>query len=389
MSGAAPKLLYLVTEDWYFWSHRLPMARAALAAGFRVGVATRVDAHGERIRAEGFALHPLGWRRHAGPIAALRAVCEIARLYRRERPAIVHHVALKATILGAAAAALAGVPAVVGSINGMGYAFSSDRLTARLVRSPIRFALRRILGSLRHHMIVQNPEDRHMLLGLLPAASERVTIIPGSGVDVVHFRPLAEPPPEPLTIAVAGRMVQSKGIATVVEAQQRLRARGIAVRLLLAGVPDTENPASYQRAQLERWAALSGVEWLGHVEDIREVWARAHVAVQASAGDGLPKSLLEACACARPIVASDTPGCRAIAREGVNALLFPLGDAEALADAIQRLGRNEALRRRFGEAGRALVEADLSDVRIGADTAALYRRLLSSRPGEASVVAAR
>lgn len=376
MTAARPKLLYLVTEDWYFWSHRLPMAQAAQRAGFDIGVATRVADHGERIRSLGFALHPLRWRRGAiGPSASLRAIAEIRRLYRRERPDLVHHVALKPAVLGSIAALAAGVPAVINAVAGMGFVASSPSLRARLLRWPLGFALTRLLERANSRVIVQNDDDRRLLLSLHPGAAQRIVTIRGSGVDTLHLRPVPEPAP-PITVAFVGRMLADKGVPVLVEAQQKLQRRGIDLRLLLAGTPDPENLGSIDPSELARWQALPGVTWLGQVEDISGLWAAAHIAALPSRREGLPKSLLEAAAMGRPVVATDVPGCREIARAGINALLVPPDDAEALAAALARLAADAPLRRRFGAAGRALVEAEFTAAAIGAQTAALYRRIL-------------
>ncbi len=378
MSAARPKLLYLVTEDWYFWSHRLPMARAAQRAGFAVAVATRVAEHGERIRGEGFALHPLRWRRgDAGPVASLAAIAEIARLYRRERPDLVHHVALKPAVLGSVAALLARVPAVVNAVTGFGFVQSSPSLRARLLRRPVSLALARLIERRNSRIIVQNEDDRRLLLALNPAAADRIAVIRGSGIDLAHFAAAPEPPAPPVVAGFAGRLLADKGIATLVEAQQRLQRRGVDLRLAVAGTADAENPSSIDAATLARWRALPGIAWLGQVEDIRELWQRAHIAVLPSRREGLPKSLLEAAAMARPLVATDVPGCREIARQGVNALLVPPDDIDALAAALERLIGDGELRRRFGAASRALVETDLAAEAVGAATVALYRGLLA------------
>lgn len=373
-----PKLIYLVTEDWYFWSHRLPMARAAQHAGFDVAVATRVSEHGGRIRDAGFTLHPLRWRRgDIGPWPMLRAIAEIARLYRREKPVLVHHVALKAAMLGSIAALLAGVPAVINALTGVGFVASSPSFRARLLRWPINFALARLLERKNSRIIVQNDDDRRLLLALRAGAGERIVTIRGSGIDLTHFRPTPEPPQSPVIAGFAGRMLADKGVATLVEAQQRLQRRGTDLRLVLAGTPDPENPTSIPPATLAEWQSLPGITWLGHASDIRSLWAAVHFAVLPSRREGLPKSLLEAAAMGRAIIATDVPGCREIARDGINALLVPPDDADALASALERLTGDAALRRRFGAASRRLVETDLSDNAVGAATVALYRNLLN------------
>jgi glycosyltransferase involved in cell wall biosynthesis len=379
MTAPRPKLIYLVTEDWYFWSHRLPMARAARDAGFEVAVAARVAEHGERIRAEGFALHPLRWRRgRIGPGASLAAIAEIARLYRRERPLLVHHVALKPAVLGSLAALLAGVPAVINAVTGVGFVASSPTLRARLLRRAMNLALTHLLERPNSRVIVQNEDDRALLLALRPGAAERIAVIRGSGIDTAHFQPAPEPPAPPVVAGFSGRLLWDKGVATLVEAQQRLRQRGVALNLLLAGAPDPENLSSIDAATLARWRDLPGVTWLGQLQDIRELWTKAHIAVLPSRREGLPKSLLEAAAMARPIIATDVPGCREVAKAGVNALLVPPDDADALAAALAQLAGDGALRARFGAASRRLVESDLAEEAVGAATVALYRRALAA-----------
>ncbi len=378
-TGDKKKLIFLVTEDWYFWSHRLPMARAARRAGFDVAVATRVTAHGERIRALGYALHPLRWRRgRIGPLASVLAVVEIWRLYRRERPLAVHHVSLKPSLLGGIAARLAGVPVVVSMITGMGYLGGSPRLSAKAIASLARWLWPAILLRKNSRVIVQNEEDKLDLVAICPGAAPRITVIPGSGVDTIHFAPAPEPPAPPVVAAYAGRMIAIKGVANLVEAQQILQRRGMDLRLVLAGEADAENPSAIGRDTLEAWSRLPGVTWRGRVEDIREIWRNAHIAVLASlGGEGLSKSLLEAAAMGRPIIATDIAGSRDIARNGVNAILVPPGDAGALADALASLAGDAGRRRRYGAAGRKLVESGLSDHAIETATETLYRALLA------------
>jgi glycosyltransferase involved in cell wall biosynthesis len=381
MTTVRGKLIFLVAEDWYFWSHRLPMARAARAAGFDVAVATRVAAHGERIRQEGFALHALGWRREQlGPLASLAAITEIYRLYRREQPLIVHHVALKPALLGGIAALLARVPAVISMIAGTGYGGIDASWRVKLIGASLRLLWPLLLLRRNCRVIVQNDEDRRAIAALRPAAAGRIVVIRGSGVDLDYFRPLPEPPEPPIVVAYVGRMIAIKGVAVLVAAQRALRDRGVDVRLMLAGKPDASNPSSLDADQLAAWAKLPGIAWCGHQEDVRAIWAASHIAVLASlGGEGLPKTLLEAAAVGRPIVATDVPGTRDIARADVNALLVPPSNATALAAAIEQLAGDAKLRHRFAEAGRRLVEAEYSDQVVEAATAALYCSLAEHR----------
>lgn len=374
-----PKLIYLVTEDWYFWSHRLPMARAARDAGFEVAVATRVSEHGRRIEGEGFTVHPLGWRRRSlGPIGIARAVREVAGLYRAARPAIVHHVALKPTVIGGLAAIAAGVPAVVNGLTGLGYVFSSREAKARAVRALLKPLLRRILDRGNGVLVLQNEDDRELLTRLRLVSPERVVLIRGSGIDVGRFAPRPEPPHPPVVATFVGRMLEDKGIPLLVEAVRLARRRGVDLHLRLVGTPDPENPTSIPAWKLRAWASEPGIEWLGHSDDVPATWAACHVAVLPSRREGLPKSLLEAAACGRAIVATDVPGCREIALAGRNALLVPPDDAPALADALGRLALDHGLRARFGGESRRIVETDMTADAVGARMVETYLRLLGA-----------
>jgi glycosyltransferase involved in cell wall biosynthesis len=376
-SATAPRLLYLVSEDWYFLSHRLPMARAARAAGYDVHVGTRVAKGGAAIEAEGFTLHPLNWRRGStNPVDFVQAIAEVRRTFRKVAPDLVHQVAFWPSVVGSLAASGLDLKRL-SALAGMGFAFTSNAPKARMLRLLLRPFLRHLLSGPRAAVLVQNPDD-YQAMAALGIAPERIAVIPGSGVDTERLRPQPEPAGS-IAMAYVGRLLDDKGLRSLVAAQALLTARGENIRLLIAGEADPANPASIPPAEIETWRAHPSIDLLGHVADIAKVWAKAHIAVLPSRREGLPLSLLEAAACGRPIVATDVPGCREIARAGVNALLVPVDDAPALADAVQRLAQDAALRTKFAAAGRALVEREFASNRIGPETVKLYRAMLSSR----------
>ena len=372
----ARKILYLVSEDWYFISHRLPMARAAQKSGYEVHVATRVSDHADQIQKEGFLLHPIHWRRGSmNPVRLLGAVLETRSVYRRAAPDLVHHVAVVPTLVGSLAAL--GMPIVrLNALAGLGFAFTSDTAKARAVRPVARRLLGWLLKRRNTAVLVQNPDDYAVVAGL-GVPKQSIALIPGSGVDIDALTPLPEPA-GPFTVGYIGRLLDDKGVQTLVRAHELLAQRGISINTLLAGEPDPSNPASIPDQMLARWKRIPNLRLLGHVNDVRSVWAQAHVAVLASRREGLPKSLLEAAACGRPIIATDVPGCREIARNDLNALLIPVDNAEALAHAIERLMKESTLRARFGIASRKIAVSEYSSERIGDEIVALYARLLDS-----------
>jgi glycosyltransferase involved in cell wall biosynthesis len=374
-----PKLLFLVTEDWYFCSHRLEIAKAAKRAGFDVAVATRVQNHGHQIEAEGFKLIPIRMRRRFGsPWQELKTLFELVRIYRAEKPDIVHHVALKPMLFGSLAALIAGLPGVVNAVAGMGYVFTSRSTQARILRPFIQTFLRLLLSNERTSLILQNEDDLELLQGLGIVDGQHISLIRGSGVDIDHFHPLAEPEGD-VTVAIVARMLWDKGVHNLVEAVQSLRAKGIPLRLLLAGDPDPDNPASIPETQLKAWDDEPGIDWLGYVEDVRDVLKQAHIACLPSRREGLPKSLLEAAACARPIVATDVPGCREVVRDGVNGFLVPSRDVQALADALEKLALDAGLRQRFGQAARKIAVEEFRSQLVIDRHLALYEAVAFAR----------
>ena len=384
MTGPSPPtLLFLVTEDWYFCSHRLALARAAARAGMRVVVATRVARHRETMEAAGLTVIPVRLRRRQrSPWRELRSLVELIRIYRRERPDVVHHVAMKPILHGSIAARLAGVPRVVNAVAGLGYVFTSNRPSARVLRPVLGVALRVLLAGARSWTVVQNPDDA-ALLAARGIPSQRLVLIPGCGVDTQRFRPAPEPDGPPVVTLVA-RMLADKGIHELVSAARILRERRPSLRVRLVGPPDPDNPASIPEAVLRGWHDAGVIEWTPGTDDVPRVWAESHIAVLPSYREGLPRSLLEAAACARPIVTTDVPGCRDVVAGGEAGVLVPARDAGALARAIEDLLGDPARRRALGRRARAHVEAALSEDRVTARTLELYEEMLADRtPGSA------
>jgi glycosyltransferase involved in cell wall biosynthesis len=381
----AQKILYLVSEDWFFVSHRLPMARAAKNAGYDVHVVARVGDCADKIRSEGINLHPIQWRRGSmNPFRLMAAVAETRRLYRDVQPDLVHHVAILPIVIGSLAAL--GLPmSKLNAFTGLGFTFASETARARLLRLMAGGFLGWLLKRSSSTVLVQNPDDR-AVIAKLGVTQGRIATIPGSGVDVDAFTPLPEPADSIGTVAFVGRLLDHKGVRILVRAHEILIERGLGIRLLLAGAPDALNPTSIPEHLLDEWRKRPNLIMLGHVGDVRSVWRQAHIAVLPSrGGEGIPMSLMEAAACGRPMVATDVPGCREIARRGVNALLVPSDDPAALADAIETLMKDPGMRLRFGRAGRQLVVDEFSSARIGREIVALYARLLGGetqpRPG--------
>ncbi|MBO0753176.1 MAG: glycosyltransferase family 4 protein [Bradyrhizobiaceae bacterium] len=369
-----PRILYVVSEDRYFLSHCLTVARAAQAAGFAIHVATYLTEEAAHIEAEGFTVHPVRFNHaKASPLRMLRSILALRRLYRDVEPAIVHHVTLRLALPGIVASAGFSL-AAVHAVGGLVYRFKTTGAN-RPLRLGHRALLRRGLNRRRNIGLVQNEEDRDVLTSL-GVKAEHITLIPGSGVDSDRFRPLPEPE-GPVTVAFAGRMVADKGVRTLVQAHRILEESGIQSELLLAGTPDPGDPSSIPQIEVAGWGREAGITWLGHVADISTVWRRAHIAaLPARGGEGVPKSLLEAAAFGRPLIATDIPRCRDIVIHEKTGLVVPPDDAGALASAILRLIRSPPQRVRFGVAARRLIDSRFAADLVAPATVGLYRSLL-------------
>lgn len=375
MGTADRKLLFVVTEDWYFWSHRLPVARAARDAGWIVHVATRVSAHRALIESERFLVEDLEFDRSGlNPIRDSKTLWRLIRLYIKLRPTLVHHIAAKPVLYGTIAAWLCRVPAVVNTMAGLGFLFSGRGLKTRVAKFMFMRMLVRLGNSKKRTLIVQNTDDRQTFLdaGLV---ERNVSLIRGSGVNLKQFAVRDEPGGVPIAICVA-RMLRDKGIGELVDAARLLHQRRIPLRIRLVGGTDL-NPSSIAPDTLSEWSQEGIVDLVGHSNDIASEYARAHIAVLPSYREGLPKSLLEAAACGRPIVATDVPGCREICIPNETGILVPAKEAGALADALQTLAADPSLRLKFGRRARILVETLFSDDIVAAETLAVYQSLLS------------
>jgi glycosyltransferase involved in cell wall biosynthesis len=364
------KLLYLITEDWFFVSHFLPMARAARAAGFQVVVATRVRAHGDRIAAEGCRVVPLeNERRSFGPFEALRGFFRIARIVREERPDIVHCIALRMVVLGGLAARLGGARRLVLAPTGLGHLWIDDSVRERIARAFARIAVGRWLRRPGTRYLFENSDDPREF-GL--DATDAVTIVPGAGVDPGEFPPSPEPATPPLRAAVVARMIWPKGIAEAVAAVKRARALGADVELDLYGAPDPSNRRTCTESQL---AALAepGIRWHGRISDIARVWREHHVAMLLTwYREGVPRSIIEAAAAGRPIITTDVPGCRDLVRDGVEGVVVAPRDIEAAARALVRLAGDAALRARLGAAAHARFEEGFTEDAVRRTVSELY-----------------
>jgi glycosyltransferase involved in cell wall biosynthesis len=377
MSG--PRLLFVVNHAGFFLSHRLPLALAAREAGYDVHVATPRSKHVPQIEAHAIPWHELRLSRSgSNPIAEWRSLRELCALYRRLQPRLVHHVTSKPVLYGTIAARLTGVPAVVNAISGMGHAYAAGGLGQRALRAGVSIGYRVALRHRRMRVIVQNRDHLELFVRQRWIRESDAVLISGSGVDLRRFVPRVHARGGTVRIVLASRLLYSKGVADFVAAAGLLRDRKIDARCVLVGEPDADNPASIPAAVLSSWHAEGIVDHRGRQEDMPAVFADADViCLPTYYGEGIPKVLVEAAACGLPIVTTDWPGCREIVEHGQNGLLVPIRDPQALADALETLVRDPALRNAMGQRGRARVEGEFSLDTVVRKTLAVYRDLVA------------
>ena len=373
-----PKLLFFVTEDWYFCSHRLPLAVAAREAGFEVAVATRVEAHGGIIEAAGIRLIPLTLSRGSrNPLADWRTFLALFQILRTEHPEILHNVALKPVLYGALLARLTRVRGVVNAIAGLGHLFASPKGLNPLRRG-VLLALKALLRGYGR-VIVQNPDDLALLESSGALIEGQAALIRGAGVDLGQFHPSPEPPGPPIVL-LAARLLWDKGVFEFVEAGRALHGAGLSARFVIVGAPDPENPGAIPLDTLHQWTEDGIIEWWGHRQDMAAVLRQATLfCLPSYYGEGIPKVLLEAAASARALITTDMPGCREVVNPGQEGLLVPPRNAEALAEAIRTLIECPLERQHMAQKARRRAEAEFGLEGVIRQTLAVYQDLLDDR----------
>ncbi len=366
------KILYLVTEAGYFFSHRLSLAKAAQQAGHTILVATDPQDLTESFQKEKITVIPLKNLNRSGtnPFQELLALREIYQIYKTEGPDIVHHIAMKPILYGSISALLARIPRRVNTFAGLGYLFISTKFSARFIRFFLMRAFQILFRGAHTKLILQNKDDYGLFEKILP--SKNLILIRGSGVDTKIFSPASKPPKRIPKVTLVARLLWDKGIKEAVEAHSILLTRSIPLELVLVGPLDPQNPSAIPESKLKEWMLAKLCTWTGKQEDVATLYRASTIAILPSYREGLPKSLLEAAACGLPIITTDVPGCREIVTHKQTGLLVPPHNALALADAIDWLLRDHEFAKKLGDAARESVLKNFSDEKINQETLRLY-----------------
>jgi len=376
------KAVLFANTDWYLYNFRRALALALQRQGYEVLLISPAGPYGDKLRALGLRWESVPMaRRSLNPLREAALLWHLVRLLRREQPALVHGFTIKCAVYGSLAARLAGVPARVNAVAGMGYVFTSPQLKARLLRPVVRGLLRLALGGSGARLILQNADDVALFRQTGLVDPEHIRLIRGSGVNCAQFAAgmRARPPGDGrMRVLLASRLLWDKGLAEFVAALRQLRLQGRTVHALLAGTPDPGNPATVPEATIREWVAEGLVSWLGHVDDMAGLLGSVDMVVLPSHREGLPRTLVEAAACGLPLITTDVPGCREVVSDGVDGLLVPRGDSKALAQAIRRLQDDPELARRLGVAARLKARSQFDEHIVIQRTLEVYAELCES-----------
>jgi glycosyltransferase involved in cell wall biosynthesis len=375
------KIVLFANTDWYLYNFRLSLALALRDAGYDLLLISPPGHYGERLREQGLRWEPLPMdRRSLNPFRELILFWHLLTLFRRERPSLVHGFTIKCAVYGSLAARLARVPARVSAVTGMGYVFTSDDMKARLLRPFVRVLIRMALDGCKARLILQNKDDVALFETAALVDSSRIRLIYGSGVDCTRFsmRTFNRDSRRPLRVLLAARLLWDKGLAEYVGAARHLQKDGRTIKFLLAGDQDSGNPAAVPEVTVLQWQTDGLLEWLGHVDDMPGLLTEVDIMVLPSYREGLPKSLIEAAACAVPLIATDVPGCREVITDGIDGLLVPVQDSTALAEAIRRLDDDRKFAKRLGIAAQEKALRKFDQDIVIEQTIAVYDELLST-----------
>lgn len=385
--------------DWFFYSHFLDRARAALAAGYEVVVVTAITRHDDSLALEGVKIIGIPFKRRSlSPLELWRNLREVMRVLKQERPDIVHLVAIKPILIGSVACRLSGIKRVISAVVGLGFAYSSDRATAKIMRKVLSFLFRVVLDKRHSRTVFENTDDLNYFLIKGWVRKENAVLIRGAGVDTERFRPIWDKENDTKSVKITpigsitnapqtdaqqmvmllSRMLWDKGVGEFVDAARILRdsSRLNNVSFVLVGDPDDDNRGTISREQLIAWQEQGVIQWWGYREDVEHILGMATISCLPSYREGLPKSLLESLAMGLPCIATDVPGCREAVVDGVNGYLVPARDPVALAQAIERLLNAPDLLVKFAFQSRKMALKQFSREIVNAKTLHLYKELL-------------
>lgn len=383
------KIALFANTDWYLYNFRQSLAQAICDAGHEVILISPPGPYAKKLESLGFRwISAPMKRRSLNPVREFLLLSWLWRLFAREHVDIVHGFTIKCAVYGSIVARLMSTvrkgPSRISAVAGMGYVFTSSDIKARLLRPVVRRFMRFAFNGKDALLVVQNPTDLTFFIQERIVDASLTRLIPGSGVNLQRFSPSPDSSPDPSTrlrVLLPARLLWDKGLAEFIDAARALKSEGASIDFFLAGTSDEGNPASVPRPVIEQWARDGVVAWLGHVEDMPQLFRSVDVVVLPSYREGLPKGLIEAASSGLALITTNVPGCRDVVDDEINGLLIPVRDAVALKQAIARLQTSPELRIRLGMGARDKALRYFGEDTIIQQTIALYSEVKRAGDG--------
>lgn len=361
------KILFIVNVDWFFLSHRLPLATEIIKRGFETHLACTLTSKKSLFNKYGIITHDLKMERSSiSLISELIAFFRMKKIIDKVKPDIIHLISIKPIIFGGLISRMKRIKNVVISVSGLGYVYIGNDFKTRIIRLFISLLYRIAIQKDSFKIIFQNHDDLNVFLKMRAVKKNNTILIKGSGVDLFDFLPSVEPKGIPIVILVS-RMLIDKGVREFSEAAKILKNRGKNIRMILVGCCDQGNPKTLKKEEIENWISKGYIEYWGYKDNISDIMKRSNIVVLPSYREGMPKSLLEAAASARAVITTNVPGCRDAIIPDVTGVLVPAKNAQFLADAIDDLINHPEKRCAMGKAGRKFAEESF-DIRNVIDT---------------------
>ena len=362
------RVLFIITEDWALISHRLHLVDAAIAAGYEVGLATRINNHYHILKRHGVKIYEWNLRRRS--LNPIREIITLVRLYQilwLFKPDIIHAVAQKPVIYAGLVKRFYRKIAFIGTLGGVGYIFTNNSLKASLLKPVVTTFLKLALMQKKTRLILQNKDNIDIVKNIGIVDQRNVRLIRGAGVETDKFLPSKVPDGIPIVI-LPGRLLWDKGVGEFIRVAKRIKERDIKARFVLVGSIDLDNPESVPQGKIDKWVKLGIIEQWGRCDDMETVYQQTSIVCLPSYNEGLPKVLLEAASCSRPAVAFDVPGCREVIQNNVNGFLVEFGNEYELERVLIKLIKNKKLCNIMGKKGRKIAETKFSSLIINRQT---------------------
>jgi glycosyltransferase involved in cell wall biosynthesis len=370
------KILFIVSEDWYFVSHRLNLAKFAIERGYEVSLLSNMGTHENFINSIGVkTIHWPIQRKSRNPLKELYVIYSLFKLVKQYKPNLIHAVAIKPIFYTVLSSMLTNLNGVVLAFGGLGFIFRSKKVVAKFLRFFIVFMFKRIVDNSNVRLIIQNKDDRSILKNLNIINYKRIRLIRGVGIDLNEYIPAHKRNDIPLVILPA-RMLWDKGVGDFVNCARLCAKNNINARFALIGEPDIHNPESIPESKIQEWVDLGFVEYWGRQENMLKVYNKADIVCFPSYHEGLPKALLEAASCQLPIVCYNVPGCREIVINNKNGFVVPFKDENAMFSSIDKLLKDSILRTKMGFDGRQIVSEHFEEGRVISETIKVWDEII-------------